>query len=88
MATVFSVRAHAASKRFRLLLLTVEPLALRADIPEAPENNRANAALLSRLEKLLSCRVQILSGHKSKRKMLAADCDASRIVAAVRENMK
>ena len=83
MATVFSVRAHPGAKRLRLSLVTESPLVLKADIPEAPEGGRANRFLLLELEKALACRVEILAGHKSKRKTLTADCDASSIVKAV-----
>jgi uncharacterized protein YggU (UPF0235/DUF167 family) len=80
MATVFSVRVHAGAKRFFLSLLSESPLALRADIPEAPEKGRANRILLCELEKLLSCNVELLAGHRSKRKTLAADCPLERVV--------
>ena len=84
MATVFSVRAHPGAKRLRLSLVTTAPLVLKADIPEAPEDGRANRFLLLELEKALACKVEMLAGHKSKRKTFAADCDASRIVEAVK----
>ena len=84
MATVFSVRAHPGAKRFNLSLVSESPLVLKADIPEAPEDGRANRFLLLELEKALACKVEMLAGHKSKRKTFAADCDASRIVEAVK----
>jgi len=84
MATVFSVRAHPGAKRRSLSLVSESPLVLKADIPEAPEGGRANRSLLVELEKALACRVQMRSGHTSRRKTLSADCDASRIVAAVK----
>ena len=65
-------------------MVSEDPLVLRAGIPEAPENGRANAVLLSGLENALSCRVQILSGHRSERKTLAAECEPGRIIAAAR----
>ena len=84
MATVFSVRAHPGAKRLRLSLVSESPLVLKADIPEAPEDGRANRFLLLELEKALACRVELCAGHKSKRKTLSADCDATRIVAAAK----
>ena len=84
MATVFTVRAHAGAKRFSLSLLSETPLALRADIPEEPKKGRANRILLCELEKLLSCNVELLAGHKSKRKTLAADCPPEKVVQAAK----
>jgi len=83
MATVFSVRAHPGAKRLRLCLVSESPLVLKADLPEAPEDGRANRFLLLELEKALGCKVEILAGHKSKRKTLAAGCDAARIIEAI-----
>jgi len=85
MATVFSVRAHPGARRLRLSLVTTAPLVLKADIPEAPEGGRANRFLLLELEKALACRVEMLSGHKSKRKTLAAECDAASIIKAMKK---
>ena len=84
MATVFSVRAHPGAKRRSLSLASESPLVLKADIPEAPEDGRANRFLLLELEKALACNVVMLAGHKSKRKTFAASCDASSIVEAVK----
>ena len=84
MATVFSVRAHPGAKRLCLRLASESPLVLKADIPEAPEDGRANRFLLFELEKALACKVEMLAGHKSRRKTLSADCDAYRIVAAAK----
>jgi uncharacterized protein YggU (UPF0235/DUF167 family) len=84
MATVFSVRAHPGARRLRLSLVSGSPLVLKADIPEAPEDGRANRFLLDELEKALACRVVMLAGHKSKRKTLAAECDAASITKAMK----
>ena len=84
MATVFSVRAHPGAKRLCLSLVSESPLVLKADIPEAPEDGRANRFLLLELEKALACRVEIVAGHKSKRKTLAAECDAASIIEAMK----
>ena len=83
MATVFSVRAHPGAKRLRLSLVTESPLVLKADIPEAPEGGRANRFLLLELEKALACRVEMLAGHKSKRKTLSADCPQQKVIDAM-----
>ena len=87
MATVFSVRAHPGAKRLRLSLVSESPLVLKADIPEAPEDGRANRFLLDELEKALACRVVMLAGHKSKRKTLSADCPPERIIDAMKQKM-
>ena len=83
MATVFSVRAHPGAKRLRLSLVSESPLVLKADIPEAPEDGRANRFLLLELEKALACRVVMLAGHKSKRKTLSADCPQQKVIDAM-----
>ena len=85
MATVFSVRAHPGAKRLRLSLVSESPLVLKADIPEAPEDGRANRFLLLELEKALACRVVMLAGHTSKRKTLSADCPQERIIDAMKK---
>ena len=85
MATVFSVRAHPGAKRLRLCLVSESPLVLKADIPEAPEDGRANRFLLLELEKALSCKVAILAGHKSRKKTLSAECDAGSIIKAMKK---
>ena len=82
MATVFSVRAHPGAKRLCLSLVSESPLVLKADIPEAPEDGRANRFLLLELEKALACRVEMRSGHKSRRKTLVAECDSAGIIEA------
>ena len=85
MATVFSVRAHPGAKRLCLSLVSESPLVLKADIPEAPEDGRANRFLLLELEKALACRVELLAGHASKRKTLAAECDSAGIIDAMKK---
>ena len=84
MATKFSVRAHPGARRLCLSLVSESPLVLKADLPEPPEDGRANRLLLFELEKALACSVQMLAGHKSRRKAFAAECDASSIVQAVK----
>jgi len=88
MATVFSVRAHPGAKRLRLCLASESPLVLKADIPEAPEDGRANRFLLLELEKALACHVEIVAGHTSKRKTLAAECDSASIIEAIKAQEK
>ena len=88
MATVFSVHAHAGARRLRLSLASESPLVLRADIPQEPENGRANRFLLSELENALACRVELLAGHKSRKKTLAAECDAASIIKAMEKQGK
>jgi uncharacterized protein YggU (UPF0235/DUF167 family) len=85
MATVFSARVRAGARRLCLSLSSQTPLVLRADIPKEPENDRANRFLLLELEKALGCHVELLAGHKSKRKTLAADCPQERIIEAMKQ---
>ncbi|MFA6214858.1 MAG: DUF167 domain-containing protein [Candidatus Micrarchaeia archaeon] len=86
MATVFSVRAHPGARRLCLTLVSQSPLALKADLPEPPEEGRANRLLLSELEKALACQVVMLAGHKSRRKTLSADCQPERVIEAMKQN--
>lgn len=85
MAAVFQVRAHAKAGVFSLSLISGRPLVLRAEIPAEPENGRANAALLSELEKALGCSVSMVAGHKSKKKTLAADCTEGQLIERINE---
>jgi len=63
--------------------VSCSPLVLKADIPEAPEDGRANRFLLLELEKALACKVEMLAGHKSKRKTLSADCPLQKVIDAM-----
>lgn len=83
MAVVFKVHAHAGAKRFGLSLMSEKPLVVRASIPEEPEGGKATCALLSRLESLLSCEVELLAGQKSRIKTLAAACSEEEIIAKI-----
>lgn len=65
---------------FSVSLASEKPLVLKIDVPEVPEKGKANRMLVSELEHMLSCRVEILAGQTSRRKTLAADCDAGRII--------
>lgn len=84
MATAFSVRASAGRGSFSVSLVSENPLALKVEIPAAPEKGRANRELVFRLEELLGCSVQILSGQKSRKKTLAADCSQEQIIRICR----
>lgn len=84
MATVFSVRASAGKGSFSVSLVSEDPLALKVGIPAAPEKGRANRELVFRLEGLLGCSVQILSGQTGRKKMLAADCSAEQILEKIK----
>jgi uncharacterized protein YggU (UPF0235/DUF167 family) len=88
MATVFSVRAHPGAKRLCLSLVSESPLVLKADLPEPPEGGRANRLLLIELEKALACRVEMLAGHKSRRKTLSADCPQQRVIDAIKQKTR
>ena len=80
MAAKFSVRVSAGKGNFSISLVSVNPLVLKADVPAEPVAGKANRMLLSELERMLSCRVQMLAGHTSRRKTLVADCDAGTII--------
>lgn len=84
MATVFGIRAHPGARRFSLSIVSESPLVLRAGIPEKAEDGKANRFLLSELERMLRCSVTMLAGQKSKRKTLAADCDAAGLLSIVK----
>jgi len=85
MATVFSVRVCAGKGSFSVCLASENPLAIKADVPAKAENGKANRALVLNLEKLLGCRVSLLSGATSRRKTLAADCGREELVAKFKE---
>jgi len=70
--------------RFSLSIVSESPLVLRAEIPEDAESGKANRFLLSGLERMLRCSVVMVAGQKSKRKTLAADCDAARLIDAIK----
>lgn len=84
MATVFTVRAAAGKGEFSVSLASEKPLVLKVGIPEEPEGGRANRRLLSELGKRLSCRVEILAGHRNKKKTMAADCSPETVVGMAR----
>jgi uncharacterized protein YggU (UPF0235/DUF167 family) len=84
MAVIFQVHAHAGAKKFSLSLMSEKPLVVRAGIPEEPEGGRATRALLSELEKTLSCKVTILAGQKSRRKTHAAECGQEELLQRIK----
>jgi uncharacterized protein YggU (UPF0235/DUF167 family) len=88
MGTVFTVRTHANAKRFSLRVFSESPLELSAEVPAAPEKGRANAFLLVELERLLSCRVEILSGKTARKKRLAADLPAVKLLEKIKNGEK
>ncbi|MFA4983247.1 MAG: DUF167 family protein [Candidatus Micrarchaeia archaeon] len=85
MAVIFQVHASACARKFSLSLMSEKPLVARAGIPEEPEGGKATRALLSELESMLSCKVTILSGQKSRRKTLAAECSQEELLRKFRE---
>lgn len=88
MATVFAVRASPGKGSFSASVISERPLALRVHLPALPVKGEANRVLLSRLESLLGCSVQLLSGHAGRRKTLAADCTAEELVHRVKRNQE
>ncbi len=88
LPTVFEVRASAGKKRFFASLASETPLVIKAAIPAVAENGKANRALLSLLEELLGCRVELLSGATGRKKTLAADCSKDELIGKIRMNQK
>ena len=88
MATVFSVRASAGKGSFSASVMSEDPLVIKAEIPAEPVNGSANRMLLSCLEKLLGCSVELLAGQTARRKTLAADCAPDELVRRVKEFKK
>ena len=86
MATVFAVRASPGKGSFSASILSERPLALRVQIPAKPVKGEANRVLLSGLESLLGCSVQLLSGQSGRRKTLAADCTAEELVRKIKSD--
>ena len=84
MPTVFSVRASAGKGGFSVSLASGSPLIVKVGIPAQMVKGRANRALLSELENLLGCKVEILSGHTGRKKTLAADCSRDHLLAAIK----
>jgi len=85
MGTVFSVRAVPGKGSFHASVISEEPLVIRVGIPEQPEKGKANAALLDGLERMLCCKVEMLAGHKSRKKKLAAECARETIIEMCRK---
>lgn len=83
MATVFSVRVCAGKGSFSVCLASENPLVAKVDVPAKAEDGKANRALVLGLEKLLSCRVSLLSGATSRRKTMAADCSREELLERI-----
>lgn len=88
MATVFSVRVCAGKGSFSVSLASENPVVAKADVPAKAEKGMANRALVAGFEKLLSCRVELLSGATSRKKTLAADCTKEHLIGKIRESEK
>ena len=86
MATVFTVRAATGKGSFSASVLSENPLTLKVEIPAEPVKGEANRMLVSCLEKLLGCSVEILAGKTSRRKTLAAGCPAGHLVEKVKNS--
>jgi len=85
MATVFSVRARAGKGSFSVSLAAENPLAIKAEIPAIPQGGKANRALVLGLEKLLGCRVSLLSGQTGRKKTLSAECEKEEMIKKIKE---
>jgi uncharacterized protein YggU (UPF0235/DUF167 family) len=88
MATVFTVRAATGKRGFSASVLSENPLVLRAEIPAEPVRGEANRMLVSCLEKVLGCSVELLAGQTARRKTLAADCEPGELARRVKEFKK
>ena len=86
MATVFTVRAATGKGSFSASLLSENPLALKVEIPAEPVKGAANRMLVSCLEKMLCCSVELLSGQTGRRKTLAAGCSREHLVGKVKSS--
>lgn len=84
--TAFTVRASANKGNFSASLVSENPLRVKAAIPEEPVDGKATRMLLSCLEELLSCKVELLSGATSRKKILAADCEKEELIEKIRKN--
>lgn len=85
MATVFSVRASAGKGRFSVALVSENPVCIKVEVPQEAQGGKANSALVFGFEKLLGCPVFILSGKKSRKKVVAAECEMKHLIEKVRE---
>ncbi|VVB99266.1 putative ACR, YggU family [uncultured archaeon] len=85
MATVFAVRASTGKGSFSASVLSEKPLTIKVEIPAEPVRGSANRMLLSGLENMLGCSVQLLAGQTSRRKTLAAECSIEHIMEKMKE---
>ncbi|MEM2137646.1 MAG: DUF167 family protein [Candidatus Anstonellaceae archaeon] len=88
MPTVFTVRVSANRGSFSASLASENPLVMKADVPSEPRKGKANKVLLFELERLLGCRVELLSGQTGRKKTLAADCTREELIDKVRNQRK
>lgn len=77
-----SVRAVPNAKRFAL---KKEEGGFRVYVPEKAEGNKANAALLKTLGKLLKRKVGLLSGAKARNKVLEIEGEKEEVLDALRK---
>jgi uncharacterized protein YggU (UPF0235/DUF167 family) len=75
-----SVRVVPNAKRFSL---KKEEGGFRAYVPEKAEGNKANAALLKNLGKLLKMKVGLLSGAKARDKVLEIEASEEEVLDAL-----
>ncbi|MCX7832256.1 MAG: DUF167 family protein [Actinobacteria bacterium] len=73
---LFSVKVR--TERPRTKLVEINDRWLIIDVKSKPIENRANSELVSFLEKILSTKVEIVKGHKSKvKKIFAHNLDSN-----------
>jgi uncharacterized protein (TIGR00251 family) len=82
--TVFSARVSAGKGSFSVALSSESPPAIKAQLRSPPQGGRANRELVLGLEKMLGCRVRLLTGAASRKKTLAAECGREEFVGKVR----
>jgi uncharacterized protein (TIGR00251 family) len=63
------------SGRFELVLKDGK---LKAYLKSPPEKSKANLEIVKELSRLLGCQVAIVSGHKSRHKVISANITESR----------
>lgn len=78
--TTFYVKVTPDAERFTVDTSGAYP---RVTVTAPADQGRANTELVSRLSSLLDTPVRIVSGHRSRRKELAADMPEEDVMAAL-----
>ncbi|MBI5051413.1 DUF167 domain-containing protein [Candidatus Micrarchaeota archaeon] len=62
----------------------IEGVGIRIRATEEPEKGRVNAEIIRELGRITECRVIIIRGHKSRRKLLGVDGNEEEILERIR----